>query len=286
MPAFSVIQGLSQVADGYDALICDVWGVVHNGRESFRPAWQALERFRARGGHVILVSNAPRPSGSFVDQLRLLGVPDDAYSTIVTSGDATRSLLQARAPGPVWAVGPARDASLYEGLGLQFTETAAGARFICCSGLFDDETETPQDYVDRLRGPAGRGVQMICANPDRVVQRGDQMIWCAGALADLYESLGGKVTMAGKPFAPIYDLARAALARAGAESPRILVIGDGAPTDLKGANDQGLDCLFILGGIHGAELCGSAGEPDEGRISAFLEAQGVRADYALGELGW
>jgi HAD superfamily hydrolase (TIGR01459 family) len=289
MPPIQIISGLSELKDSYDALVCDVWGVVHNGRESFAPACEALARYREAGGEVVLVSNSPRPKPGFVDQLRGLGVPDAAWSDAVTSGDATRRLLAERAPGPVWAVGPARDAGLYEGLELEFSETAEGAAFISCSGLFDDELETPDDYRDRFAFAAGRGLEMICANPDKVVQRGDKLIWCAGALADLYTELGGKAVMAGKPFAPIYTLARGAIAAArGArvEDRRTLVIGDGVPTDVLGANDQGLDCLFVLAGIHARELCGGHGRPDAARIESFLEAAGARARYAMAELVW
>jgi len=289
MPALEIIPGLSALAGRYDALICDVWGVVHNGRESFPVPCEALKRFCGEGGTVVLVSNSPRPKPGFVDQLRLLGVPDEAWSQVVTSGDATRRLLAERAPGPAWAVGPARDAGLYDGLELDFSETAEDAAFISCSGLFDDELETPEDYRDRFTLAAGRGLEMICANPDRVVQRGDKLIWCAGALADLYAELGGKVIMAGKPFAPIYALARDALfeaAGAPVDDKRILVIGDGVPTDVLGANDQGLDCLFILGGIHAGELTDPSGEPNAARIEAFLTASAAHARYAMAELVW
>ncbi len=289
MPAIEIISGLSDLAGRYDALVCDVWGVVHNGRESFPEPCAALRRFCAGGGTVVLVSNSPRPRPGFVDQLRLLGVPDESWSSVVTSGDATRRLLAEREPGPAWAVGPARDAGLYDGLDLEFSETAEDAVFISCSGLFDDELETPEDYRERFAFAAGKGLEMICANPDRVVQRGDKLIWCAGALADLYTELGGKVVMAGKPFAPIYALARDALfeaAGAPIDDKRILVIGDGVPTDVLGANDQGLDCLFILGGIHAGELSGPEGHPDAARIESFLSAAGAHARYAMAELVW
>jgi HAD superfamily hydrolase (TIGR01459 family) len=283
-----LVQGLADLAPRYDALLCDVWGVVHDGRTSFPAARDALVRYRAQGGVVVLISNSPRPKPGFVLQLRDLGVPDESWNEVITSGDATRKLLAERAPGPAWAVGPARDAALYEGLGLELTETAEDAAFISCSGLFDDEIEVPEDYRERFRAAAGRKLPMICANPDKVVRRGRQMIWCAGALADLYAGLGGEVVMAGKPSAPIYDLARDAIAAAvGRDVPdaRILVIGDGVPTDVKGANDQGLDCLFVVEGIHAAELAHEGGL-DAGRVEAFLTREGVHARYALDGLRW
>jgi HAD superfamily hydrolase (TIGR01459 family) len=288
MPSLEIPAGLADLAPRYDALVCDVWGVVHNGRASFPDACDALARYRDGGGTVVLVSNSPRPKHGFVAQLRDLGVPDASWNEVITSGDATRSLLARRAPGPAWAVGPARDAALYEGLGLDLTETADKAAFISCSGLFDDEIEVPEDYRERFRTAVERGLTMICANPDKVVRRGEQMIWCAGALADLYAELGGEVVMAGKPFSPIYDLAREAISAASAgdvADQRILVIGDGVPTDVKGANEQGLDCLFVVEGIHAAELAHQGGL-DAARVEAFLSREGVHARYALDGLRW
>ncbi len=279
-----IIGGLSECAPRYDALLCDVWGVIHNGLESFPVACAALARFRAEQGPVILISNSPRPRDPMIAQMRELGVPDEAWTAVVTSGDATRTLLAQMAPGPAWAVGPARDAPVYEGLGLDLTDTAAHAAFIACTGLFDDEIETPEDYRGRLADCAARGLPMICANPDRVVQRGDVLIWCAGALADLYVELGGAVTMAGKPHAPIYRLALAkaskALGRA-IDPRRALCIGDGVPTDIKGANAQGLDVLFVASGINGGD-----GTLDAGRAEALLAPEAATATYAMADLAW
>lgn len=270
----TAIPGLAAIADRYDVLLCDVWGVIHNGRESFPAACEALARFKGAGGQVVLLSNAPRPAAAVFSQLDQLGVPRSAWGDFVTSGDATRTLLAARAPGPAWAIGPERDFPLYEGLGLDFAGPEAAA-FIACTGPFDDTVETPEDYRERFVLAAERGLTMICANPDRVVQRGDSLIYCAGALADLYAELGGQVLMAGKPFAPIYDLALATAG--GPDRSRVLCIGDGIPTDVKGANGQGLDCLFVLGGIHAAE-----GDDAD----ALLARDGASARYSLAELVW
>src|SRR5207253_1177436 len=196
------IAGLSEIADRYDALLCDVWGVVHNGQEAYRPACEALVRFAESRGPVVLLSNAPRPASAVIPQLNDYGVPSGAWQGFVTSGDATRALLRERSPGPAWVIGPDRDAPLFEGLDLQ-RSGPQDAAFIACTGLVDDETETPEDYRSSLTVAAGRGLEMICANPDRVVQRGDRLIYCAGALADLYAGLGGSVMMAGKPYAPV-----------------------------------------------------------------------------------
>jgi HAD superfamily hydrolase (TIGR01459 family) len=288
MSAPVIIQGLSQVAAAYDALLCDVWGVVHNGREAFAPACEALTRFRAERGPVILISNAPRPATDVLPQLDALGVPRAAWSAMVTSGDATRTLLADRAPGPAWTIGPARDAPLYEGLGLAFAG-ADNAAFIACTGPVDDTIETPEDYRERLNGGAARGLVMICANPDRVVQRGNRLVYCGGALADLYEALGGVVVMAGKPHTPIYHLA---LDRAAAElgrpllRERVLSIGDGIATDLAGAAAQGLDALFVADGIHAAELGLGEGPLDPARLGAFLASEGAAARFAMRALTW
>jgi HAD superfamily hydrolase (TIGR01459 family) len=283
-----IITGLSQVATAYDALLCDVWGVVHNGRESFAPACDALARFKAERGPVVLVSNAPRPASDVLPQLDALGVPRAAWSAVVTSGDATRALLAERAPGPAWAIGPARDAPLYDGLDLDFTGPDEAA-FIACTGPVDDTVETPEDYRALLAAGADRGLVMICANPDRVVQRGDRLVFCGGALADLYVELGGAVVMAGKPHAPIYALAleRAAAERGGPLlRQRVLSIGDGIATDLGGAAAQGIDALFIADGVHAAELTDRDAPLDAARLGAVLAGEGGKARFAMRALAW
>ncbi|MDO8409104.1 MAG: TIGR01459 family HAD-type hydrolase [Phenylobacterium sp.] len=280
-------QGLSDLTDHYDVLLSDVWGVIHNGRESFPQACAALARWRAERGPVILISNSPRPSADVVAQLDALGVPREAWSAFVTSGDATRLLLAERAPGPAWRLGPDRDAPLYAGLGLSF-ESLDKAAFIACTGPIDDETEGPGDYQARFEGAAARGLEMVCANPDIVVQRGDKLIYCGGALAQLYETLGGKVVMAGKPHAPIYDLCVAQAERltgGPVARSRMLCIGDGVATDVKGANAQGLDVLFIAAGIHGAETITPEGL-DAAAVEALLRQEGAEARFAMAELSW
>jgi HAD superfamily hydrolase (TIGR01459 family) len=280
--------GLSALADRYDVLLCDVWGVIHNGVASFPEACEALVQWRAHHGPVVLISNSPRPSADVVAQLDALGVPREAWSAFVTSGDATRALLARRAPGPVWAVGPDRDAVLYADLDLTFSGPE-DATFVSVSGMHDDETETPEDYRDRLAVAAARGLTLVCANPDRVVQRGDRLIYCGGALADLYASLGGPVLMAGKPYAPIYDLALAeaqALKGGPVDRSRVLCVGDGVITDVKGAQDQDLACLFIAKGIHGEAALGPDGKLDPAKVEALLAAESVGATHAMGDLVW
>jgi HAD superfamily hydrolase (TIGR01459 family) len=281
------IRGLSELAGLYDVLLCDVWGVIHNGRRHFGPACEALTRYRAEAGPVILISNAARPHGPVLDQLDELRVPRESYTALVTSGDATRVLLAERAPGPVWRIGADRDAPLYDGLGVAFADLEDAA-FICVSGPYDDETEEPGDYRDRFVRAVERNLEMICANPDIVVQRGDKLIYCAGALAQLYESLGGRVTMAGKPFAPIYGMAlEAAEALLGRrpDRARVLCIGDGLPTDIRGANARGLDVLFVANGIHGAEAVGADGL-NLPVVTDLLRQEGLQAKWAIADLVW
>jgi HAD superfamily hydrolase (TIGR01459 family) len=272
----------AEIADRYDAVLCDVWGVIHNGREAFPEACAALRAFAETRGPVVLISNAPRPSADVLPQLDALRVPRQSWSAFVSSGDATRVLLAERAPGPAWKIGPDRDWPLYAGLGLAFT-TPEDAAFIACTGPEDDERETPEDYRERLAACARRGLTMICANPDRVVQRGDRLIYCGGALADLYAAMDGSVLMAGKPHAAIYDLALAEAERLlgrPVAREKVLCIGDGLPTDVKGAMDQGLDCLFIADGIHGAEAIRD-GRLDPARVEAMLARAGLHAAYAM-----
>ncbi|MDB5427665.1 MAG: putative sugar phosphatase of the superfamily, partial [Phenylobacterium sp.] len=287
MTAPKLAAGLSQLATDYDALLCDVWGVIHNGRESFPAACAAQARYRAQRGPVILISNSPRPAGPVIEQLDGLGVPREAWSQIVTSGDATRLLLAERAPGPAWLIGPDRDAPLYEGLGIEASDLDH-ARFISVTGPYDDENDEPADYRDRFCAAIERDLELICANPDIVVQRGEKLIYCGGALAQLYESLGGRVTMAGKPYPAIYGLslaqAEAALGRP-LDARRVLCIGDGLPTDIRGANARGLDVLFVANGIHGGETVG----PDGLNVPAvedLLRQEGLSATYAIADLVW
>lgn len=276
------IDRLDDISDGYDALLCDIWGVIHNGRAAYRPACDALAAYRARGGKVVLVSNVPKQRDPIPGQLERLGVRRDSWDAIATSGDAIRAELKARAPGPFYKIGPDIDAILWEGLGLARSELKEAA-FFAISGLNDDRVETPADYVNVLKEARARDLELLCANPDIVVQRGDQLVWCAGAIARDYEAIGGRVIMAGKPFAPIYDLAYAeiaALLGARPRKERLLAIGDGIDTDLKGANAQGLDVLFIASGMHGEGLK-TNGALDPVKVGAALMKEGASAQYAM-----
>jgi HAD superfamily hydrolase (TIGR01459 family) len=278
-----VLASLDAVADRYDAFLCDVWGVIHNGRRSFPEAAAALRRMRLQGKAVILLTNVPKPRAPIPAQLDRLGFPREAYDAVVTSGDAIRAELAARAPGPMFKIGPARDAVLWEGLGLA-QSSLEEARFFAISGLNRDD-ERPDAYAGILQQARTRDLELLCANPDIVVRVGDQLIWCAGAVAQDYATLGGRVVMAGKPHAPIYELAFRELAAltGRADKARTLCIGDGAGTDIAGANAQGLDCLFIASGMHGEALW-TNGALDPAKAEATLAAEGVRANYVMAAL--
>ncbi|ESQ78001.1 TIGR01459 family HAD-type hydrolase [Asticcacaulis sp. YBE204] len=283
-----LLSHLSDVADQYDAIFCDIWGVIHNGKWHFPEAYAALKAFKASDKPVVLISNSPRPWDGLQKQLADLGVHDDAFSAIVSSGDATRTFLTEYAPqGSAWVIGPDRDLPLYEGLNVNRSGTPETAAFISCTGLFDDENDTLEQYHPDLKAAAARSIPMICANPDRIVQRGDQIIYCAGTLADIYMTFGGEVIMAGKPYPPIYDLcyrALESLTGKAVDKSRILAIGDGLPTDVLGANGQGLDLLFIAAGIHAAEATGEDGVLDPNLLTAVLVAQNAQAKYIAGAL--
>lgn len=263
------IESFREIGGLYDVALCDVWGVLHNGVSTYNEASIALEAARGEGMTVVLITNSPRVAPRVVEQLRVIGVPDSAYDRIVTSGDVTRSLI-AEGPKKVFLLGPERDIGILEGLDVQRVE-ADEAESIICTGFFDDETETPDDYTDMLTAWAARKVPLICANPDLVVERGHRMIPCAGAMAAYYERLGGQTRIAGKPHRPIYEAAIAAAREVRSEFPlsRVVAIGDGMPTDVRGALDYGLDLLYISHGIHAREYVVD-GHTDEAALGAFL----------------
>ena len=259
--------------------MCDVWGVLHDGRAGNQLAVAALTEFRKRG-RVVLLSNAPRPKRDVEAMFERFGIPLDCYDEIVTSGIAARLDLEARAKDKrlsMFHLGPERDLGIFEGLNIETTDIEH-AEIVLDSGLFDDEVETPDDYKDRLAQMKARGLVMLCANPDWVVQRGGKLIWCAGALADAYEKIGGEVVYYGKPKPEIYDLVRASLPGAN----RWLAIGDGMHTDIKGANGVGIDALFIADGIHGEEVADMSPE----HLADLFARAGVHARAAMRALVW
>jgi len=258
MTGLRFVERLRDLLSGKEVVLSDIWGVVHNGLESFPEACEALHRYRSEGGTVILITNAPRPADSVQRQLRKLGVADDVYNAIVSSGDLTRHYVAAHPGGKVFWLGPERDNSIYRGLELTISPLEE-ADYIICTGLFDDETETPDDYRPMMLRARERKLPLICANPDIVVERGDRLIYCAGAIAELYRELGGEVIFYGKPHRPIYERAME-LAAAHVSHPitrdKVLAIGDSVRTDLAGAHGFGIDLLFVTRGIHSEEFEG------------------------------
>src|SRR5215475_2050166 len=251
-PDVPLIERFEPLADAYDVLFCDVWGVVHNGIIAYADACAALERFRARGGAVILLTNAPRPGAAVVSILDRLAVPHAAYDAIVSSGDVTREIVEQRLAQRVFHLGPQRDRPIFAGLDVHFAPVEE-ADYVVCSGLFDDSKETPESYRDMFALMLARKLVMVCANPDIVVERGETLLYCAGALAEAYAAQGGEVLYCGKPHAPIYEAAvvKAAYLRGRAPSlHRVLAVGDSVHTDLAGAAAFGLDCIFVTSSLH------------------------------------
>src|SRR6201986_1564641 len=258
MTSLRFVERLRDLVDGVEVVLSDIWGVVHNGLESFPEACEALHTYRSRGGTVILITNAPRPADSVQRQLRKLGVADETYDAIVSSGDLTR-LYVAEHPGrKVFWLGPERDSSIHRGLNAVLAPLEQ-ADYIVCTGLFDDEIESAEDYRAMMLQARERKLTLICANPDIVVERGDRLIYCAGAIAELYRELGGEVIFYGKPHRPIYERAiQLATVHGGHEIDprRVLAIGDSVRTDLAGAHGFGIDLLFVTRGIHAEDFEG------------------------------
>ncbi len=282
-PAMSLprlISGLSEIASNHDALICDVWGVVHDGHRHHPAAAEALTRFRETHGPVILLTNAPRVPAEVAAQCASYGLPSDCYDAIVSSGGAARDELARRSAArtlPLHYIGPDRDLTMIEGLDVTRTDIAE-ADVSLAIGLRDDMTETVADYADELAAMKAKGLTMLCANPDLVVHRGTRLVYCAGSLAQAYEALGGQVIYYGKPHLPVYQ---AALAAAG-HPKRPLAVGDGLLTDIKGANAAGLEVLFIADGVHGEDI---APYTDE-HMAALFSRFGAAAGTVTRKLAW
>jgi HAD superfamily hydrolase (TIGR01459 family) len=285
---FPIVTGLSSLSDRYDVIFSDVWGVVHNGLTPHRAAGEALTRFRQKGGIVVMISNAPRPSWSVLEQLNAIGVVSTAYDAIVTSGDVTLELARAETDPRCFHIGAQKDEALFRDLAVQRVGLEQAA-FVICTGLRDDESETVADYRDLLAAIRKRNLPMLCANPDLVVERGEKLLLCAGALAAVYEEMGGKVTHAGKPHRPIYEatLGKAAgLLGKAPDKSRILGIGDAIRTDVAGARAFGIDSLFLSAGIHTSELHGSDGKLSHIRLGEFLPKQAFQPMATSEYLVW
>lgn len=286
------IAGLSDLSSQYSLVLCDVWGVLHNGVKAYEGAIEALSTFRKNGGTVVMVTNAPRPRGPVYEQLKRLGVPTDTkdggvYDEVVTSGDATQALMR-QAPKKMHFIGVyEKDKNLFEGLDIELVGEDE-AQAIICTGPFDEEKDTAADYIPLLKKFLEKDLPFICANPDKVVEIGDRFIMCGGAIADEYEKLGGKTLIAGKPHAPIYEQAiKEATSITGKtfEKSDILAIGDGMPTDIKGAQDFGLDVLYISAGIHAGEY-GDADDPNDGQLQKFLVNNNAKPVAYIPRLKW
>jgi len=250
--SIEIIESVAPLAATTAAWLVDIWGVMHNGVQPFAPACEACRQFREGGGLVMLVSNSPRPREGVAAQLDRIGVPSSGYDAIVSSGDVARTLIETYAGRRVFHIGPERDLAVFAGIDVERVG-ADRADAVVCTGLYDDERETPDDYAQTLAACVSRGLPMLCANPDLTVERGGRIIYCAGALAQAYELLGGAVTYAGKPYLPIYELAFATLERmrpGSSDRSRLLAIGDGVRTDLAGAAAAGVRSLFVASGVH------------------------------------
>jgi HAD superfamily hydrolase (TIGR01459 family) len=286
-----IITALSEVSAAYDALFVDLWGCVHNGLAALPDAVAALQAYRKTGGKVVLVTNSPRPRAGVAKQLVHFGVPQDAYDAIATSGDSARSAMYRGVVGArVWHYGPVTDSRFFDPLEIvenptQITRVPLDeATGIVCTGPFDS-LAAPETWRPDLEVALARGLKLLCANPDIVVDRGEVREWCAGAVAQLYSEMGGTSLYFGKPHAPIYDLARRRLNRLGNEVPgtRILAIGDGIATDIKGAIDEGIDSLFISGGLAASETK-TVSQPNPQALSAYLETAKSVPTFTIGHL--
>ncbi|MGD0189722.1 MAG: TIGR01459 family HAD-type hydrolase [Rhizomicrobium sp.] len=280
-----ILNGLSDIAGDYDALICDVWGVLHNGKTAHSGAVEALRKFRSLRGPVVLLSNAPRPVSVLEEQFRAIGVPVDCYDAIITSGVATREALAERSRDEdlnILHIGPERDRGVFDGLPIHCVGLDQ-ASVVLCTGFLDDETETPEDYRGLLAAAKTRGLVLLCANPDIVVQRGGKLVYCAGAIARLYEEMAGVAIYYGKPHGPIYWMTLDALRRiAGRDLKRPLAVGDGLETDIAGAGGAGIDALFIADGIHGENIPALTSKA----MQQFFDAHQVSARAAMRALVW
>lgn len=289
----AIIGSFAEVSDRYEAAFVDLWGCMHDGLRAFPEAVGAMRAFRARGGLVALVTNAPRPRRHVEAQIARLGIPADAWDVVATSGDAARVALFRGAVGRrIWFMGEARDRVFLDPpkiVGDPVTIEEAPleeAEGIVCCGPFDPFADPEANRPDLLLAK-GRGLRLLCANPDIVVDRGESREWCAGAVARLYEEMGGTSLYFGKPHPPIYDLARTRLAALGRLPPddRIVCIGDGPGTDIQGAAGEGLDCILVTGGLPARETGTPAGgQPGAAALAAYVQGQGLVPTYAIGYL--
>jgi len=287
-----IIETLSEISDRYDAVFCDLWGVLHNGQTAFPTAVSALQDFRQKGGSVVLLTNAPRPRSGVISQLERLNAPRDCWDLIVTSGDASQAAVAAGLFGTkTYHVGPERDRLFFDdfnGKPLPIERVDLNeAESIICTGLWDDRSETPDDYRELIANGINKKLPMLCANPDITVDVGETRIYCGGAIGQAYSEAGGTTHYFGKPHSPIYDISRTLLTELRGqqvEDSRILAIGDGILTDVPGAIGEGLDCLFVSGGLADEETGTHGGQPDPAKLKTFLEAAALSPSHTIGRL--
>ena len=282
-----ILQSLAEISADYDAVFCDLWGCYHNGITPYPAAVAACQAFRRGGGHVILLTNAPRPAASVKTFLDRMDAPEDSYDAIVSSGGACQAALSSGRHGDKFHyVGPERDLHMLQDLGLAPVHLA-DASAVLLTGLRDDQTETPEDYRAEIAEWVARGLTVLCANPDIIVDRGEARLWCAGALAQIHEDKGGEVLWFGKPHGPVYERCHEVLAElTGAETPkkRILAIGDGILTDVPGGIRAGLDTVFVTGGLSARDFGQDVENPEQAPLEQFLAEQNLTPRYAIGRL--
>ena len=285
-----IIFSLAEISADYDVLFCDLWGCLHNGVAAYPAAVAALQRFRAGGGQVVLLTNAPRPWKYIAAQLDRMAVPRDAWDAIVSSGDAAQDAMFAGAVGrKVWAIMMPKDEGFFADIPPEWADAPPIRRVeldeaegIVCTGLFDEVNETPDDYRARFLLARERGLKLLCANPDVIVDLGETRLFCAGALAGFYEDMGGTSLYFGKPHPPIYDLARRRLGLR--DDARILAIGDGIATDIPGAAGEGIDALFVSGGLAFDQFGPDVENPVAAKLDEWLAMRGDNPLFSIGRL--
>ena len=289
-----IIPSLAAIAPAYDTLLCDLWGCLHNGKAPYPEAVAALQAFRRKGGTVALLTNAPRPNRFVIEQLDRMGVPRDAWDLVVSSGDAAQiAMLKGSVGTKVHHIGPAKDDGFFTALPADLPDAVAIRRVpldeaegIVCTGPFDELRETPEDYRPTFLYAKAKGLTLLCANPDIVVDMGETRIYCAGALAQYYDGMGGASLYFGKPWPPIYDLTRQRLAAMGrnTDAAAMLAVGDGIFTDIQGGLGEGIDTLFVTGGLEAARYGSDAENPDPALLDGWLADQGMTPTYGIGRL--
>ncbi len=290
--SFKIVPGLEPYAGHYDAFILDLWGVVHDGTKPYPGALDCMAKLREGGKPLLLLSNAPRTNDFVSEFLESIGVPVDSYDHILTSGDMTRQVLKDRNYDflqkkglKFYQYGAEKDRGVDDGLDYERVYDINEADFLICTGLANDDVETPEEYRVLLTDSAALGLPMLCANPDLTVMKGDKILYCAGALAALYEELGGQVELFGKPYPTAYEQA---MKKLGVSDPsRILAVGDSMRTDIKGATGMKIDNVLVSSGIHADEWGLAPGEcPAEEQVRTISDLHGFEPTLVVGHMIW